>query len=356
MGDFGARVDTHNQTLLAGGSTSGTWYHTAWNEPSWFAEISGEQFFPYNETSDPKDGADQTRIRLSLSVQDEISVLGDRVTLVPSLRYDHLRDEFSGVDLAQMPDTAPESTRHDLWSPSFGAAVRLASWLSLRGNIGQFQRPPNFSELFGNTGSVGGNAELTPETAVNRDVGFVADWLEPELLPWIDRARFEYAYFYNNVRDLIAFELVRPGKFRAFNIASARVTGHEVSGALEALEHIGIDANYTHQDSENRTVDSPEGNQLPLRPADELFLRPRLFVDWGSIYYELTFIGDNPTDPDNFLVVSSRTIHTIGASVEPLSWLTARLEVANLADADIRDLGDFPLPGISVFGGLTAVF
>jgi outer membrane cobalamin receptor len=163
-------------------------------------------------------------------------------------------------------------------------------------------------------------------------------------------------FFHNDVCDLISFEQVRPGKFRAFNVGSARITGHEVSVAAEVLDHVGLDLNYTHQNAENRDVDSPEGNQLPLRPSDELFVRPRVFAAWGSLYYEFTFLGDNPTDTDNFVTVPSRTIHTIGGTVKPLSWLTARLEIANLADADVRDLGDFPLPGLSVFGGLKAVF
>ncbi len=355
-GDFGARLDTHNQSILVGGSSSGTWYHTDWHRPSWFAEVGWEQFSPYNETSDPKQGPDQSRLRISLSVQDEIMLFGDRIILVPSLRYDHLRDEFSGVDLANMPDTPPETTGRDLWSPAVGLAARPTSWLTLRGNIGQYQRAPNFSELFGNAGSVAGNAELEPETAINRDIGLVAAWQEPSYLPWLGSARLEYAFFYNNVRDLIAFELIRPGKFRAFNIESARVTGHEISLALEAFEHLGLDLNYTHQDSENRAVDSPEGNQLPLRPNQQLFARPRLFADWGSLYYELTFVSENPVDDDNFEVVPSRTIHTLGGTLEPLSWLTVRLEIANLADADVRDVGDFPLPGLSVFGGITAVF
>lgn len=355
-GDFGARVDTHNQSVSAGGNTSGTWRHTSWHAPAWFAELAWEQFFPYNETSDPKDGPDQERLRLSLSLQDEITLFDDLLTLVPSLRYDHLRDDFSGVDLANLPDSPPETTRRDLWSPAFGVAVRPTPWLTLRGNIGELQRPPSFSELFGNAGSVAGNAKLEPETAVNRDVGLVVEWPAPDRPPWLDVARLEYAYFHNDVRDLIAFELVRPGKFRAFNVGRVRVAGHELSLAAEVFEHLGVDANYTHQDSENRTVDSPEGNQLPLRPNEELFVRPRLFADWGSLYYELTFVGDNPTDADNFVVVPSRTIHTVGGTLQALPWLTARLELANLADADVRDLGDFPLPGLSVFGGITAVF
>jgi hypothetical protein len=88
----------------------------------------------------------------------------------------------------------------------------------------------------------------------------------------------------------------------------------------------------------------------------ELFVRPRLFSEWGSIYYEYTYLSENPTDVDNFEVVPARSIHTIGCALQPWSWLSFRFEVSNLTDADIRDLGDFPLPGRSFFGSVKAVF
>ncbi len=354
-GDFGARQDTRNQTAFVGGSTGGTWLAPLGQNVSWFAEIAYERFYPYNATNPPlpKDGPDQSRLRTTLSLQDEIPLFTDRIAVVPSVRYDHYRDDFSGVNLANVPNTAPETNHRDVWTPSIGVAARPATWLTLRGNIGHFQRVPNFSELFGNTGSTLGNAALTPETGINRDLGFVVRWPK---LAWLDAGTAEYAYFYNNVSDLIAFEQASPRLFRAFNIGDARLSGHEFSASASALGHVGLDLNYTHQDTENRSVDSPEGNQLPLRPNDELFLRPRIFNDWASLYYEFTYLSENPTDRDNFLVVARRSIHTLGCTVQPLDWLTARLEAANVADADIRDLGAFPLPGLSIFGGLKAVF
>ncbi len=357
-GDFGARQDTHNQTALVGLNTTGTWFATRHHALSWFLQLGYEHFFPYNETNAPapNDGPDQSRLSVVAALQDEVTLFDDLLSILPSIRYEHLHDRFSGVNVANFPDTPAASDDQDLWSPALGIALRATSWLTVRGNIAQLERAPSFSELFGNAGSTIGNAALQPETAINRDIGFIMQWPDTDEVEWLDAARLEYAYFYNDIRDLITFEEVSPGKFRAFNLDSARVTGHEVTVSAQALDHVGIDFNYTYQDAENRRIDSPEGNQLPLRPANELFFRPRIFNDWGSLYYELTYQDENPTDRDNFLIVPSRTVHTIGGTWKPLPWLTAKLEVANLADADIRDLGDFPLPGISVFGGLEAVF
>lgn len=355
-GNFGSVQQTRNQTALAGGSTTGTWYAPYEQALSWFLEGAYEQFFPYNETNPPalpKDGPDQTRLRLTLAAQDEAALFDRRLLIVPSLRYDHFVDAFSGVNLANFPDTPTATTTLDLFTPAIGIEARPLEWLRLRGNIGRFQRAPNFSELFGNGGSVLGNAALEPETGINRDLGVIATW---PAFDWLDGGLLELAYFYNNVSDLIAFEQASPKQFRPFNIGDARIAGVEVGASAGAFGHLGLDLNYTNQDSENRSVDSPEGNQLPLRPADELFVRPRLFNDWASVWYEFTYLSANPTDADNFEIVPSRSIHTVGCSVQPLPWLTARFEAANVTNADIRDLGDFPLPGLSFFGGLKAVF
>jgi iron complex outermembrane receptor protein len=224
--------------------------------------------------------------------------------------------------------------------------------LSVRANIGRFQRAPNFSELFGNSGTVEGNANLKPETGINRDVGFVADWGQHA---WLDRANLQYAYFHNNVSDLIDFELVRVGVFQADNVSNARIVGHEVSLTAGAFRHFNLEANYTHQDAEDLSAmakANPFGNQLPLRPADDLFVRPELFNEWGRVFYEYTYVSSNPTDPVNFIIVPSRSIHTVGLAVTPLDWLTVQFEAANITNADVRDLGDFPLPGVSFFGSI----
>jgi len=347
--DFGP-YDTNNQTGVVGGSNTGTWY-TPWQQSlSWFDEIAYEQFFPYNAFADPANGPDQTRLRFTLAAQDEVRLLDERLLLVPSLRYEHLLDDFSGVDVANQPDTPPSTTNQDLVSPSFDAMYRLTSWASLRGNVGYFQRAPNFAELFGNTGSVLGNANLKPEKGLNGDIGATANWGSWR---WVDRALLELALFNTDYDDLIAFEAVNPEQFRPMNIGKANVRGIELSAAGAAFNHLGLQLNYTHQQSEDQSGDFTDGNQLPLRPDDELFARVEAFVDWGSTFYEYTFIGSDPTSVGNFITVPSRSIHTVGASVQPLDWLSIQFEAANITNADIRDLGDCPLPGLTLFGSIT---
>jgi iron complex outermembrane receptor protein len=218
----------------------------------------------------------------------------------------------------------------------------------VRANIGRFQRAPNFSELFGNSGSIEGNANLKPETGINRDVGFIAAWNE---FGWLDRAKLEYAYFHNNVSDLITFELVRVGVFQAANISSARMVGHEVSLTAAAFRHVSLDLNYTHQDTADLSrQDNPFGNQLPLRPPDDLFVHTELFNEWGRFFYDYTYVSEDAVKPSNFELAPSRSIHTLGVAVTPRDWLSLKFEAINITNANVTDLGDFPLPGVTFFG------
>ena len=354
QGDFGAVEHTHNQTALFGGSNTGTWYAPLGQRIGWFGEVTYEEFFPYNATNEasgfPNSGPTQTRLSANLGAQDVISLIADRVELVPSLRYQHLLDKFSGVNSVDIPDTSPGTNNLDLWTPAAGVQGRMTPWLTLRANIGRFQRAPSFSELFGTTGTVVGNANLKPETGINRDVGFLAD---TGAHGWLDAAHLEFAYFHNNVEDLIAFTQASRTTFRAQNIGAALLEGEEVSLTGSALGHLGLELSYTHEHTENRSgIPNQDGNPLPLRPADDLFARAELYNTWGKLYYDYTYISSDLPGLFDLGAVPSRSIHTVGLVATPRSWIAVKFEAANITNADIRDLGAFPLPGLAFFGSI----
>jgi iron complex outermembrane receptor protein len=360
--ELGGRQSTRNQVGSIGANTTGSYFGlaqaTVGQTLDWFAELSSELYSPFDEFLPPPEGPsgpDQRRLRLTLSAQNKISLLDELFLLVPTLRYEHLRDDFSGsFGNRNDPEGGTSAMNRDLFSPSIGLETRVRPWFTVKGNIGRFQRAPNFSELFGNTGIVLGRGDLKEETSVNRDIGFT---LSPPALRWLDFLRLEYVYFNNDIDDLITLEQASPNRFRPDNIGSARIRGHELTLQLEAVEHLRVNLNYTHQDSKNLSnVRERRGQSLPLRPDDELYLRVEPFNDWGRLYYELDFTDENETAPSNVDPVSDRFIHTLGFTLEPLDWLSLNFEVANFLDSEVRDLGDFPLPGRSFFGTIRATF
>lgn len=346
-----------DDTLVAGGNGVATWYPFPAQAVTGFVQLGHERFAPYNDLdqlppSVERDEPDQTRLQFAVALEDQIGIFDDRILLVPAARYEHLRDRISAASPAGAVEGAPATRQRDLWSPSIGAQVRPWPWLALKGNLVRSHRAPNFSELFANTGITRGDPRLESESATNRDVGFVAEHGWP---PAIGRLHVEYAYFNNDVDDLIQFVEFGQGVSRPLNIGAARIRGHELVFSGVFLDHLGADFNYTHQDAEDRGNEPhARGKQLPFRPADEVYLQVSLFARRGRIYYELNYVSGNFLDRVNFDPVPSRDVHTLGMAYRPVSWLSLTLEARNITGNQVRDVADFPLPGRTFLGGIKA--
>jgi iron complex outermembrane receptor protein len=349
--DFGiGRQDRDDATTVLGGNTTGTYFPGAGHEVGWSAELSHERFAGSNEarTSDPDD-PEQTRLRLALGLQDIVALWNDRLRLVPTLRYEHLEDDVSDTFGPAGEPRGRRRVDRDLWSPAIGAQLRLHEWLNIKGNLGLFQRAPNFSELFGNRGNVAGRTDLREEEAINRDIGFVT---LPHGLPWFRDLRLEYAYFNNDIDDVIVLlPTGSPATFRPGNLGAARIRGHEVAVHGVLVDHLRIDVNYTHQDAENRSSKQEQrGRQLPGRPQNEIYTRLELFSEHGKVYYEFNLVDENFLDPANFQPVSTRDTHTFGFVARVTDWLALGFEARNVTDNQIEDALGFPLPGRAFFG------
>lgn len=345
----GGRQDRRDDTVSFGTTLIASWVPVNGHSFEWLVEGSYELVNPEIRIPPTERSPDQSRLQVAVAGQDQVSFFDGRLLLVPTLRFQHLRDRFSSsLDAFLRPSGPQQTTERDLWSPSLGLAGSLTPWLTLKGNIGRFARAPNLSELFGTTGNVAGSIDLVTEKGLNRDLGFMLS-LQP--WGWMDRLQLEYAYFNNDFEDLIVLVNFAQGRFKPVNIGAARVRGHELSLATRWIDHLSFDLNYTHQDSENRGNEaSSRGRQLPLQPADELYLRISGFHRAGKIYYELSHVGGNFLDRANFDAVPSREIHTLGLTVTPFDWMAITFEARNLTDNQIRDVGKFPLPGRSFFG------
>lgn len=346
---FGVRQDVTSDSDALGATFEAHDYASNWHEPSLFVEIGREGFASHDDVRPLENSPEQRRVRVSTVLQEQIVPWRERIRLIPTLRWEHLRDTFGPLEGQLGREDIPRSTTtRDLWGPSFGMQVRAADWLWLNGNIGRFERAPNLEELFGNRGFVQGNPRLQPEEGINRDVGFRAVWCD---LRWVDEIALDYAYFNNDVDDLIVLVQLSQQVFRPENIGGARLRGHEAGVHLSLLERLIVDLNYTRQDAENLSeAPSQRGKQLPGRPRDELYLRAAIEQGPASLSYELNYIGGNFLDRVNFREVDSRTLHALGVALHPLAWLRLGIEARNLTDQQTEDVAGFPLPGRSFFG------
>jgi iron complex outermembrane receptor protein len=313
-----------------------------------------------------------TRTRLTLAGQDELLLLADRVSIVPSVRWEWFRDVFPGDPRVQVPAERVSGTRsQDFVTPRLGVRVDVGYGATLLANGGRSARIPNLTELFGRNGVITGEPHLRPETATSWDAGmrFVSPWTNRILTA----ATAEYAYFASDVDDIIVLVQSSVNVFRPMNISAATIRGHEVSVRLAFLDRLLLTTNYTHQDALDASGEPIyDGNRLPGRPANEAYARVELGwsaehpLPWvpfgerlwpGRVYYDVDLIAENFLKRSNLDVARSRQYHGFGLDLTlPWHGLHLAWELKNATDDQTSDAADFPLPGRSMFVTLSYGF
>ena len=325
-------------------------------------DVGGQVFVPEDTLAAAANGPDQSRIRFDLAAGDTVGFFGDRLLVQPSMRWEHLEDDFSGaVDGDGQISRAIDGGSRDLLTPRLGLRVDAVDGVTFKGNVGRVARAPNFTELFGNRGSILGNPTLDPEHGLNADLGVV---LVRDRLGRARRLRLEAVGFVSIVDDLIVLvqNSQRTSIFR--NVDRARTVGMELAASAELFDRVGLTLNYTFQDARDESgIPARDGNQLPGRPRHELYHRTEYRWDEARLFYELSFLAENYLDQANFLLVNARAIHTFGVEADLAAlgrrWrrdalarvpLVATFEVRNATDNQIEDVAGYPLPGRAFFG------
>ncbi len=325
--------DNRNRTLQYGNA----WALHAWiGSQHHFTAVlhyKGEQFLPRDlrlaEPALPK----SVRNQAAASIEDELSLANGKIILNPSLRTEHIYNDFSASD----------SSHHPV-SGKIGVKYRPDAVWTARSNLSRSYRLPNFSELFGDRGAIVGNPGLQPESGWNWDIGLAGRW---------SRVRVEAGYFLNHVDDLIQFLQTSQFTVQAENLSKARIQGVEVSVAYAPWDFLDIAQNYTFQDARNTSgLPGVSGKFLPGRPMHQWNGKTTLRNGWGKVFVETSFMDGNYLDSQNLLRVERRLFLATGASATFLKKITASIETKNLFNERVADVVGFPLPGRSYYGKL----
>ncbi|MFH1502185.1 MAG: TonB-dependent receptor [Candidatus Eisenbacteria bacterium] len=328
-------------------------WHAVRQSVSLFGETRRERFIP--ESLNPAIGVGFTRKRssVSLSGEDRLFLMGGRLELVAGYRYQEASDNYAGPPpIGGPPEALDELHRADVHGPSFGARLRVHPRVTLKANRTRYARFPSMVELFGASGYVEGNAELSPEEGTTADIGIA---LSAESSAG-GEAFLEAVLFWADRDDLIVFLQNSQRTVKAFNLESARIEGIELTARRTFGTRLHLSASYTYQNARN---DGPSptyhGKLLPYEPVHDLFVRSEWDAGRASVWHEYHARGEAYRDranlPENRSPASH--VHNLGGSVEVVPGaLTLSLEVRNLTDETLLDVEGYPLPGRTFYATL----
>jgi vitamin B12 transporter len=150
-----------------------------------------------------------------------------------------------------------------------GVAWAAAPHTRLRAAAGTAFKEPTLAQNYG-VGYAVGNPDLRPERSLGWEVGVDRDLAA-------DRVRIGVTWFDQQLRDLIDYsaDAPEPGGPNYFNVARARASGLEASGAAALGPDVVLNANYTWLDAQatGSTLDAGPGDAFA--PGEPLLRRPR---------------------------------------------------------------------------------
>jgi hemoglobin/transferrin/lactoferrin receptor protein len=214
--------------------------------------------------------------QIGLYVQDQISLMGDRLVVTPVLRYDDYRLKIhpDSIYLANVPPGVQAKDFSDsAWSPKLALLYRVNPDFGVYGNYAFGFRAPPFDDVnaaFRNPVQsyvLVPNPDLVSETSQGLEVGFKGR---------AGDATFAVAAFYNRYKNFIdsqtqldcpADPACVPGfafTFQATNLARVRIYGFEAKGEWALDRNWALAGSIAYANGKDETTDQPLNSVSPL--------------------------------------------------------------------------------------------
>jgi len=198
-----------------------------------------------------------------------------------------------------------------------------------------------------------GNPDLIPEQAFGWDIGI-------EQTFWDGRGLVDATFFSSELEDEIT-QTFDPVTFMSTAVnqpGKSERRGVELSGWLQPLPGLRLDAAYTYLDA-----DEPNGDR-EIRRAKHIAsvsVDYRFLDDRAGINLDFDFNGeqldqDFSTFPATRVTLDSFLLVTLAARYELMEGLEAFARIENLLDENYQNVLGFNTPGIGAFAGLRARF
>lgn len=345
-GELGAAQALELDTTAA--TLRGRWHSSPYEDLRWMAGVGGE----FGQLS----GVDR------LTALERPDVGQRRFDATLGAAFDGVDDWVVHAQLAggwmavDRTNYAPESAYWtDVESPSRGVLTGLLStrWKPLESvdvtaAVSVRARNPDLQELYGNDGTVVGNALLVNEAAWGGEFGVSWGWRgKSAALGLAARA------FRRDAEDLITLVRVSPVRAVYQNIGASTTWGGEVSGVARIGGWLRANGAWTMTRARD-SGDDPRyaGNPLPMTPISKSSARLELQRGLGregrhrvGLYGAMQWRAGHFSDRAALIAVPASTLLDVGIWAKPgAKGLRIGLRYNNVLDATIYDLLGYPLP------------
>jgi iron complex outermembrane receptor protein len=228
------------------------------------------------------------------------------------------------------------------WVPQAGLSYRPLRHTVLKAMISKGFRSPTMREMYMYVGEQ--NPELKPERMMNYELsvgqGFFGGQLTVELTGYIA-----------NGSNLIITQMVEvePGNSRSknMNVGNFNNKGIELSVRWNVVKDFNLMGNYSYLNMEKKIVNAPE--QQAYIAVSYRLDKWSLSANYQYIHGLYIVTGDAPVTK-NYGLLNAKVLY------RPLRWLDVFVKGENLTDKSYQIVNGYPMPGITLFGGVNLKF
>jgi len=233
--------------------------------------------------------------------------------------------------------------------------IDTSAWVSdgtrLHASHGTGVKNPTLGQLYGETSSYSGNADLTPEESLSWDAGVEYNFADAD-------AYIDLTYFDSLYTDMITYEsdsITYEGTYINLD-DEATSRGVEFTGKVKVSNKLRVNVGYTFTET-----DDGDGNELLRRPKHAASINanykytPKLSANIGaryvgerrdSVYDSVTFL---PYD----VTLDSYTVVNIGAAYQVHEHITLSARIENALDKDYQEVSGYNTDPLTAYIGIS---
>lgn len=221
------------------------------------------------------------------------------------------------------------------WVPQAGLAYRPWQHTVVKASVSKGFRSPTIRELYMWAPA---NPDLKPERMMNYELSVGQSFLD-------GRLSAELTGFIADGSNMIQTQMI-DGSPRNMNTGDFKNNGIELAVKWHAMRNLMINANYSYLHMDTPVLYSPK--HKAYLSASYRWKKWTASADFQYVntLYSVLETTSAPAETESYGLLNAKV------SYRPLKWLDIFVKGENLTDKTYQIVYEYPMPGITVFGGI----